>query len=106
MTWYPVARVGDIGSGDVLPVSVDGKEMILGLDGERYFALQRRCVHRGGDLAEGIIARGHVVCANHGWRFSTTTGQHDSDGSVCLTRYSVRVSGTQIEIDPTPRGAQ
>jgi hypothetical protein len=42
VTWYPVARVGDIGSGDVLSVSVDGKEMILGLDGERYFAMQRR----------------------------------------------------------------
>ena len=102
MTWYPVAKVGDIGSGDMLAVSVDGTQMILGLDGDRYFALQRRCVHRGGDLAEGIVARGHVVCANHGWRFSTTTGQHDADNDVCLTSYAVRVSGAEIEIDLPP----
>lgn len=77
--------------------------MILGLDGDRYFALQRRCVHRGGDLADGIVARGHVVCANHGWRFSTVTGQHDGAADACLIRYAVRVTGRDIEIDPTPQ---
>lgn len=102
MAWYPAAKVGDVGSGDLVAVAVAGIDMVLGRDGDRYFALQRRCVHRGGDLAEGIIARGHLVCANHGWRFSTETGQHDSDDTTCLIRYAVRVNGTDIEIDPIP----
>ncbi len=103
MSWTVVAKVGDVRAGDVIAVAVDGTEMVLGLDGDRYFALQRRCVHRGGDLADGIVSRGHVVCANHGWRFSTATGRHDEASDVCLVSYAVRVNGDQIEIDPTPR---
>ena len=103
MSWYAVAKVADIRNGDVVAVTVEGIEMILGKDGEHYFAMQRRCVHRGGDLADGIIARNHVVCANHGWRFSTTTGRHDEASDVCLVSYPVRITGEQIEIDPTPR---
>ena len=103
MSWVPVAKVGDVRAGDVIAVVVEGIEMVLGLDGDRYFALQRQCVHRGGDLSEGIVSRGHVVCANHGWRFSTATGRHDTASDVCLVTYGVRVVGDQIEIDPTPR---
>lgn len=102
MAWHPVAKVGELRRGDVIAIAVDGVEMVLGLDGDRYFAVQRRCVHRGGDLSDGIIARGHLVCAHHGWRFSTATGRHDEASDVCLVRYPVRVTGEQIEIDPTP----
>jgi nitrite reductase (NADH) small subunit len=101
--WQVVAKVGDLKPGDVIGVEVRGIPMVLGLDGDRYFAMQRQCVHRGGDLADGIVARGHVVCANHGWRFSTATGRHDQASDVCLVVYAVRVSGEQIEIDPVPR---
>lgn len=103
MTWHTVANVGDVRAGDVIAVEVEGTKMVLGLDGDRYFAMQRQCVHRGGDLSEGIVSRGHVVCANHGWRFSTETGRHDTASDACLTVYAVRVTGEQIEIDPEPR---
>jgi nitrite reductase (NADH) small subunit len=102
-SWHPVARVGDVKPGDVIAVVAEGIEMVLGLDGDRYFATQRRCVHRGGDLADGIVSRGHVICANHGWRFSTATGRHDEASEFCLVVYAVRVNGEQIEVDPTPR---
>ena len=103
MTWLPVAKVGDLKPGDVIGIEADGVPMVIGLDGERYFALQRHCVHRGGDLADGIVARGHLVCANHGWRFSTATGRHDEASDVCLVSYAIRVDGERIEVDPTPR---
>lgn len=101
--WYAVAKVGDLKSGEVVAVEAEGVQMVLGLDGTRYFAVQRRCVHQGGDLADGIIARGHIVCANHGWRFSTATGRHDTASDVCLVVYAVRVNGENIEVDPVPR---
>ena len=72
--------------------------MVLGLDGDRYFVTQRRCVHRGGDLAEGIVSRGHVICPQHGWRFSTATGQAADAGEFCLATYAVRVVGDSIEV--------
>ena len=104
--WYPVAKVGDVRPGDVIGVEVSGIPMILGLDGDRYFAMQRQCVHRGGDLADGIISRHHVICPNHRWRFSTETGCHAEASDVCLVTYAVRVVGEHIEIDPVPRTLQ
>ncbi len=103
MSWHVVAKVGDVRTGDVIAIEVGDTKMVLGLDGDRYFAMQRQCVHRGGDLTEGIVSRGHVVCPNHGWRFSTETGRHDTASDACLTVYAVRVTGEQIEIDPEPR---
>ena len=101
--WRAVAKVGDVRAGDVIAVAVDGVNMVLGLDGDRYFAMQRQCVHRGGDLSEGIVSRGHVICPNHGWRFSTETGRHADVSEYCLVTYAVRVVEDQIEIDPQPR---
>ncbi|MDQ3363973.1 MAG: Rieske 2Fe-2S domain-containing protein [Myxococcota bacterium] len=101
--WHAVARVGDVRSGDVIAVAIDGLDLVLGLDGDRYFATQRRCVHRGGDLADGIVSRGHVICPQHGWRFSTESGRTPEASEYCLVTYAVRVVGEQIEIDPRPR---
>ena len=96
--WKPVAKVGQLATGDVLPFDVDGVEIVLGRDGDRYFAVQRRCVHRGGDLSEGIVSRGHIICPNHGWRFSTATGRHAEASEYCLASYPVRVVGDAIEV--------
>jgi nitrite reductase (NADH) small subunit len=100
--WRAVARVGDVKPNDVIAVEVDGIEMVLGRDGDRYFATQRRCLHRGGDLAEGIVSRGHLICPQHAWRFSTATGCNVEASEYCLATYAVRVVGDRIEVDPTP----
>jgi nitrite reductase (NADH) small subunit len=100
--WRPVARIGDIGPNDVIAIAVDGVEMVLGRDGDRYFATQRRCVHRGGDLAEGIVSRGFLICPQHAWRFATATGRHAEASEFCLVTYPVRIVGDHIEVDPRP----
>ena len=105
MTWVPVAKVGDVGAGDVIAVDVEGRELVLARDGDHYIATQRQCLHRGGDLSYGIVSRGHIVCPMHGWRFSTATGCLDTASNICLTVHAVRVVGEQIEIDSEPRKA-
>jgi len=102
MPWRAVARVSAIQSGDVIAVEVDGVEIALGRDGDRFFATQRRCIHRGGDLAEGIVSRGFVICPQHGWRFSTATGRQSDASEYCLVTYPVRVTGEDIEVDSVP----
>lgn len=101
--WRTVARIGDLQPSGVIAVTVDGIEMVLGRDGDHYFAAQRRCVHQGGDLADGIISRGHLICPQHAWRFATATGRHAEASEFCLVTYPVRVVGDAIEIDPQPR---
>lgn len=101
--WRPVARLGDVKPNDVIAVAVDGVEIVLGRDGDRYFATQRRCLHRGGDLAEGVVSRGHLICPQHAWRFSTLTGCNAEAPQYCLVTFAVRVVDDRIEIDPRPR---
>ena len=96
--WTAVAKVGQLAAGDVVPVTASGRELVLGRDGDRYFAVQRQCVHRGGDLSEGIVSRGYIICPNHGWRFSTATGRHAEASEYCLASYPVRVVGDAIEV--------
>jgi nitrite reductase/ring-hydroxylating ferredoxin subunit len=100
--WRAVARVGDVSPNTVIAVTVDGLDLVLGRDGERYFATQRRCIHQGGDLSEGIVSRGHLICPHHAWRFSTATGCHAEASQHCLATYPVRVVGDQIEVDSRP----
>jgi nitrite reductase (NADH) small subunit len=101
--WRAVARVGDVKPNDVIAVAIDGVELVLGRDGDRYFAAQRRCLHRGGDLAEGIVSRGHLICPQHAWRFSTRTGCNSEAPQYCLVTYAVRVVDDRIEVAPTPQ---
>jgi len=102
VVWRAAARVSEVRADDVIAVTVDGVELVLGRDGARYFAAQRRCVHRGGDLSEGIVSRGHLICPQHAWRFSTETGRHAEASQYCLMTYPVRVVGDQIEIGLPP----
>ena len=98
-----VARVGALTPGDVIAVEVAGRAMVLYRDRDAYYAAQRQCLHQGGDLADGIVSRGHLICPVHGWRFAAATGTLDVSPETCLVTYAVRVVGDDIQIDPTPR---
>jgi len=97
-----VAQIGQLAPGDILAIEVAGRAIVLYRDGDHYFAAQRRCLHQGGDLADGIVSRGHLVCPVHGWRFHVATGALAASPETCLATYAVRVTGTEIQIDPTP----
>jgi nitrite reductase (NADH) small subunit len=102
MPYQTVANVGDLAPGDIVPVTVDGSELILYRVGDAYHAAQGHCPHRRAPLADGILSGGMLVCASHGWRFDAVTGRHELSPETCLVTYAVRVRGTEIQIDPTP----
>ena len=99
---HVVAKVGDVREGDVIPVRVGEREMILYRFKDRLYAAQRRCPHQGSDLAEGLVLRGAVVCARHGWRFIAETGVLETSPYTCLVTYRVEVQGDDVLVDPTP----
>lgn len=47
------------------------------------FAVENRCPHRQGSLADGIIGGGKVVCPLHGHKFDLVTGK-GSEPSECV----------------------
>jgi phenylpropionate dioxygenase-like ring-hydroxylating dioxygenase large terminal subunit len=67
--WYAIELSSAV-TAQPRAAKVLGKDLVLyrGKDG-RVVALDRRCVHRGGDLAGGLVIEGCLRCPYHGWRF-------------------------------------
>jgi nitrite reductase/ring-hydroxylating ferredoxin subunit len=97
--WYPVMLAREIGRKP-RPITLCGEKIALFKDGDRVFALNDRCPHRGIPLSVGRKeAAGTISCAYHGWTYDLETGQlvaaltdgPDSPicGKVTVQRYPV-----------------
>jgi nitrite reductase/ring-hydroxylating ferredoxin subunit len=88
---YIVGRASDIGEGESVIVTVNGRSIgIFRIDGE-FHALLNRCPHAGGELCKGVVvgtleasrpgvytfdnSRKLLSCPWHGWEFDIKTGQ-------------------------------
>jgi len=75
-----VAQVGDVADGEMKPIDVSGRSMILANVAGTYRVFARECPHEWVDLTEGYLDGGTVVCAQHGYEFDVETGE-------CVTSY-------------------
>ena len=94
-----VAGVGDVPTGEMMTVEVDGAEIVIAnLDGD-FVAFQNECTHRGGPLGEGLLENGVVECPFHAGQFDVRTGAVVSPPpSEPIKTYPVRVDGDDIKI--------
>jgi 3-phenylpropionate/trans-cinnamate dioxygenase ferredoxin component len=94
------ARTDEVAPGQALLVVVKGKEIALfNIEGS-YFALDNLCTHEEGPLAEGEVEGHEVTCPWHGAKFDIRTGEVLCDPAYePVTRYNVRVNGSDIEVE-------
>ena len=85
-----------LGQGRCFMIGVHEVAVFRGRDG-RLWAIENRCPHRGGPLAEGIIGRDQVVCPLHGHKFDLTTGQ-GSEARECVNVFKVWEENQKIVI--------
>jgi nitrite reductase/ring-hydroxylating ferredoxin subunit len=86
----------------LLETKVAGKRLCLAHHGGKWHAIDGRCPHAGGPLADGHLdEEGHVVCPWHRFAYDLKSGQSDSGGYYVNT-YPVRVKRghLQVQIDP------
>jgi len=76
MTWFNIIKDGKLKDGDLYKASIEGNEILIIKDGEKYFATSLHCTHEDYDLSEGFMDEHHLICPNH---FATF---NPSDGSV------------------------
>ena len=106
-------RVVKLGDVDKVPLGqgfcfiVGGEEVAVfrQRDG-RLFAVQNRCPHRQGPLAEGLLGSGKVICPLHAHTFDLCTGAGPTPGEQVRT-FEVREEGGQILLSvgaPAPSG--
>lgn len=62
--------------------------------GDRFVAIENRCPHSGGPLADGIVGGTTVTCPLHNWRICLDSGRvsQPCDGAASSVRtFPVRV---------------
>jgi nitrite reductase (NADH) small subunit len=59
---------------------------------DQVFALNNRCPHKGGPLAQGIVHGKRVTCPLHSWVIDLDTGAAVAPDVGCAHRHEVRVA--------------
>jgi nitrite reductase (NADH) small subunit len=70
-----------------------GRELAIFNLGDRFFATDNCCPHKGGPLCDGIVTGSAVVCPLHAWKVNLATGEVErpSAANTCVRTYPARV---------------
>jgi len=92
--------------GQTKLVHLNGHRIVVARDDDRIVAFQDHCTHRGGPLADGVLACGVITCPWHGSQFNVETGEVASGPAEEKIRiYPVQIEDDLIQIvapDPLP----
>ena len=64
----------------------------------KVFAVADRCPHRGGPLADGMLAGDQVVCPFHAFRFDARAGGCDQPRVCSIRTYPVEVRNGAVVV--------
>jgi len=96
--WVPAATVADLVPGTaVTALSGDREVALFNVDGD-LLAVEARCLHKGGALADGHVSDGVVTCPLHWWRYDLRTGERLGAPDLRLSCYPVRVMDGRVEV--------
>ena len=96
---HRVARLADLPEGSGYRVEVEGREVALFRRGDRVFALEGICPHRGALLAFGEVRDGVAYCPLHAWAFELETGRCRDPEGIRLETLPVLVEGGEVLIE-------
>ena len=71
-------------------MTLGGRELAIFNLGDRFLAVENRCPHMGGPLADGIVTGCAVVCPLHAWRVRLDSGDVERPGGGRGVRAHVR----------------
>lgn len=101
--WYHAAWSDDVQAGEIFPISVIDKPLVLfrGADGTAA-CLEDRCCHRFAPLSKGRMESGQLRCMYHGMKFAPDgqcveiPGQDTIPNTARVSRFAVCETGGRI----------
>jgi len=96
--WYKVAGQGELAEGGVKAVEAGTRPIALTCQGGEHGAIDGRCPHQGGPLAEGIFEDGVLRCPWHGWGFDARTGESADPHHDGAETYEIEVRDDGIYV--------
>lgn len=61
-------------------------------------AIENRCPHKGGVLAEGMVCGEYVFCPMHDWKINMSDGKVQAPDFGCVKTYPVELEGNEVYI--------
>jgi nitrite reductase (NADH) small subunit len=91
--WTRIAYCTEIPLREGRAVKIGDREIAIFNLGDRFLAVDNRCPHKGGPLADGIVSGASVVCPLHAWKISLETGEgaNSASASSCVETFGTRV---------------
>ena len=74
MKWIRITSTSNIPEREGRALTLDSQPVALFNLGDRFVALENRCPHGGGPLADGIVGGATVTCPMHNWRICLDSG--------------------------------
>src|SRR5689334_24211416 len=75
MSWIRIAPAGDIPAREGRSVRIGTTSIALFNTDAGFLAVENRCPHSGGPLADGIVGGSTVTCPLHNWRICLESGE-------------------------------
>lgn len=99
--WVRIARCDSVPPREGRAARIGDRELALFNLGDRFLAIDNRCPHRGGPLADGIVSAGAVVCPLHAWKVCLESGetQRPADARACITTYPTRTDVDSVWVE-------
>ncbi len=88
--------------GPGVPVSVEGRQIALYEFEGSVYAVDNRCPHRGGPMADGPVSGPTITCPLHSWSFDMRSGEAVGRPGATIACFSVSKDPSgkiAIEID-------
>lgn len=103
--WTAVARIQDLPLREGRIVIYGNLEIAVFNLGDRVLAVDSRCPHKAGPLADGILSGTTIVCPLHAWKFSLESGEAANALSAgnCIKTFRTRIQGDIVLIEVPAR---
>ena len=75
MNWIRITSAENIPAREGRTVQLGDLSLAIFNTGERFLAVENRCPHNGGPLADGIVGGATVTCPLHNWRICLDSGE-------------------------------
>jgi nitrite reductase (NADH) small subunit len=91
--WIRITDCHNIPVREGRSVKVGGHDLAIFNLGDRFVAVENRCPHRGGPLADGILSGTTVVCPLHARKVNIETGTVVGPAATvgCVKTFDVRI---------------
>jgi nitrite reductase (NADH) small subunit len=99
--WMRVTPCENIPLREGKTTELAGRQIAIFNVGGSFLAVENRCPHRGGPLADGIVFGSKVACPLHAWTFDLADGRvvNHPESQACLETFPVRIEAGVLWVE-------